>query len=382
MFTLENVENFKNMAPILIDVMSVGTIFVVTDHERIIWKAAGVWDFPQIAVGNTLRADGAISQAIKSGKTATEKIPRKIYGSRFTLTAIPITDGDSVVGGFAVYQPRMHPVALSFPSYAPMVGEMFAEGAIVYVTDLERYGNVYNSKKFALPESFAIGSPLPEDSVAKQTINTARPVTKEFPASVHGVPVMIMSYPMLDEDDSTKVVGSFGMVLPRETAVKLRFMSGNLKEGLLEISAATEELASSATQISGTELQLNQNVSEVYQLSENINEILVFIRQIADETKMLGLNAAIEAARAGEAGRGFGVVAEEIRKLSDESKETVVKIHALTNSIKEKIRETTEGSESTLRAAEEQAATSEEITARVQEITSLADQLDNIANEM
>jgi methyl-accepting chemotaxis protein len=54
---------------------------------------------------------------------------------------------------------------------------------------------------------------------------------------------------------------------------------------------------------------------------------------MADETQMSGLNAAIEAARAGDAGRGFGVVAEEIRKLSDQSKQTAEQIRQLTKTI-------------------------------------------------
>lgn len=54
---------------------------------------------------------------------------------------------------------------------------------------------------------------------------------------------------------------------------------------------------------------------------------------MADETQMSGLNAAIEAARAGDAGRDFGVVAEEIRKLSDQSKQTAEQIRQLTKTI-------------------------------------------------
>ena len=59
-------------------------------------------------------------------------------------------------------------------------------------------------------------------------------------------------------------------------------------------------------------------------VKSQINEVMDLIKEIADETRLLGLNAAIEAARAGEAGVGFGVVAQEIRNLSNDSTNLVI----------------------------------------------------------
>jgi methyl-accepting chemotaxis protein len=199
---------------------------------------------------------------------------------------------------------------------------------------------------------------------------------------MYGIPTLVMSYPLFDEDDPNKVVATFGIMIPRQVQAELREISENIERGLGDISAGIEELAAAASEISNNERQLNQNVNEVFKLSEAINEVLGFIKQIADETKMLGLNAAIEAARAGDAGRGFGVVAEEIRKLSDESKDTVVKIRDLTEQINNKIKETTAKSEQTLRASEEQAAATEEITASVEEITAMSEEMKRISQNI
>lgn len=67
----------------------------------------------------------------------------------------------------------------------------------------------------------------------------------------------------------------------------------------------------------------------------------------------LGLNAAIEAARAGEAGRGFGVVAEEIRKLSDQSKDTANQIALFIKDIQSRVEIAQEASTANLKASED-----------------------------
>ena len=81
---------------------------------------------------------------------------------------------------------------------------------------------------------------------------------------------------------------------------------------------------------------LIKNIAEVEQNSANIGSIIETIREIADQTNLLSLNASIEAARAGEAGKGFAVVAEEIRKLADQSAEAGTHIREIVTVIQQK----------------------------------------------
>jgi len=162
--------------------------------------------------------------------------------------------------------------------------------------------------------------------------------------------------------------------------LRLSNMSQTLTDNFSQISATMEELGASSITVTNNQYNLSDEIINVKNISIEINAILASIKSIADATKILGLNAAIEAARAGDAGRGFGVVAKEIRSLSQNSKETASKILELTNKIQESVDKTIETSYATLETTEQQSAAIEEVTSNLMEVTILSEKLNAMAN--
>lgn len=136
-------------------------------------------------------------------------------------------------------------------------------------------------------------------------------------------------------------------------------------EALMEANKIFELLIAKIAQTAEVESTLQQKMDALFQDADRVKGVLNVINDIADQTNLLALNAAIEAARAGEHGRGFAVVADEVRQLAERTQRSLVEINATVSVIVQAITDSGNQMDENAKLFEELVRQSEAVSSKI-----------------
>ncbi|MGE5371387.1 MAG: methyl-accepting chemotaxis protein [Solirubrobacterales bacterium] len=168
----------------------------------------------------------------------------------------------------------------------------------------------------------------------------------------------------------------------RGEAVELAETAELLAQTIQQIGETIIHVAESAESIANQSASLSDSAQEATKHLGETEEVLRLIKMVAQQTKLLGLNAAIEAARAGEMGKGFAVVADEVRKLAENTTLSVERIGPILTNIAKSMTLIMKGVVEAGEMTGGQAAATQQINASIVSLEQMAGSLTGLARKM
>ncbi|MBW9156718.1 hypothetical protein KTC93_18855 [Clostridium tagluense] len=230
-----------------------------------------------------------------------------------------------------------------------------------------------------MPAYSQVGKVIPKGEALREVMESGK--VKAFTVDdYNNMSIRVVAIPLKDEQG--KVVGaiSYGKNLANST--RITKMSIDLSNATASILKVANVINTDIQNIREINTKVVDEVKNTSDQCNNTDDIIKFIEGIARQTNLLGLNAAIEASRAGELGKGFGVVASEIRKLSGSSTQSITEINTILKSIKDSVGKVEKIIGIAMTSAEKQEQELTQIIHSVKELNKSAEILAEMASKL
>ncbi|WP_138756241.1 methyl-accepting chemotaxis protein [Paenibacillus sinopodophylli] len=246
----------------------------------------------------------------------------------------------------------------------------------IAICDTEKFIAYWPGENIDL--NIRVGQLLHHEEPLTQAIRNNVSLRSEVPAVFYGFEFIGTATPL--HDNSGNVIGGIAVQLRKQS--ELITIADQISESLSQASSQLSQVTDGSVVLAESAQQLLSLAHRTVKQVEETDKVVSIVKRVADQTNLLGINAAIEAAHAGDRGRGFGIVAGEIRKLSSETLTSTKAIQHTLKTFDEAISEMRLSIESITAIVEEQTTSSRQVLAFIEEVHRMSEQLNQFAKKL
>lgn len=216
----------------------------------------------------------------------------------------------------------------------PFVRQMFRDDVSISINDHEKV--LYFAEANGLEIGVKVGDELHDDyKDFKMLTNRDSRTVARMPGDLQGRPFDAILIPIQEND---QVVGILGVNYALDNHITLEKLISENEATINALLGGIQQIAAHSEELSATSEEILRNSKQAAENSVSVTKVTNVIREVSEQTNLLGLNAMIEAARVGDLGSGFGVVASEVRKLSDHTKQAASDIETSLGSVQDSMK--------------------------------------------
>ena len=260
----------------------------------------------------------------------------------------------------------------AFKVVIPYINTISREDMVIGLSNLTEY--IDYQKGNNLDIDLVPGKSVTNIATIMDCIRGNKTTFADVEKEVYGKPIKTIFTPI--RGINNEIIGTISSGVDMAENAKLIETVAEMAKSTRNAYEAVEQVAHSASELANAGQESITQAATLMEKNSETIKVIEFINNIAQQTNLLGLNAAIEAARAGELGRGFAVVAEEVRKLAEQSKSATEKIQQILKEMNVAVTGISRSIETTGAISEEQAASTEEITAHLGHVSNAANELE------
>jgi uncharacterized protein YukE len=259
---------------------------------------------------------------------------------------------------------------------APILKAAFPYDVSIAVCDVEKFTAYYPGEFIDL--GIRAGQIIHSDEPLYHALKNDEFSMSSVPKDYYGYEFIGTVLPVHGQDGS--VCGAICVQVRRQT--ELREIADQIAVSLNQANERIVYVADGSNLLADFSRKLLLQSQAAAESVKKNDEVLAVLRKVADQTNLLGINAAIEAAHAGEKGRGFDVVAKEIRKFAKETEQSAQRIRDTLAQIQSAMNEIGQSIGQIASVGQEQASSTQEISSFIEEIRAMSEQLNQYAQKL